>query len=293
MFNKCDCGEENCKCGCKNTPKLINLVLIFLAIFLISQALIGFQKLPNVGNEVYPQSTIAVSGSGEAYAVPDIATFSFSVTETAATVKAAQEKVDVKINKALSAARESGVEEKDIKTANYNVYPKYEWLDAICSKPENIISASGAGVNAIRSDVSYCPPGKQVLNGYEVTQSIIVKVRDTEKAGDLVTKVGASGVSNISGLEFSVDKRDDYVAKAREDAIEEAKSKAKELAKQLGVHLGKIVYYNENGNYPVYSMKEGMGGADMAVSSAVPAKAELPTGETKITSDVNITYEIK
>jgi uncharacterized protein len=292
MFNKC-CEKEDCDCGCKKTPKLINLALVVLSVFLISQALIGFQKLPSVGDEVYPQSTIAVSGSGEAYAVPDIATFSFSVTETALTVKTAQEKVDTKISEALAVVRGAGVEDKDIKTANYSVYPKYEWLDAVCSKPENIIAAAGGNMSAMaRSDVSYCPPGKQVLNGYEVTQSIIVKVRDTEKAGELVTNVGASGVSNISGLEFSVDKRDDYVAKAREDAIKEAKAKAKELAKQLGVRLGKIVYYSENGNYPVYDAM-GKGGGEMMTVSAAPRAAELPTGETKITSDVSITYEIK
>jgi len=48
-----------------------------------------------------------------------------------------------------------------------------------------------------------------------------------------------------------------------------------------------------NGNGPIYYGIGGKGGADMAVSSVAPAAAELPTGETKITSDITITYEIK
>jgi hypothetical protein len=283
MFNQF-LGEE----GAKRVSRWAAISLILLSAFLLVKVLGDLKRLPNVGKEVYPQSTISVSGSGEAYAIPDIAVFSFSVTETGNTVKQAQEKADVKINDALTAVREAGIEDKDIKTTGYYVYPKYEWSKTICPASETI-SADGV----TRSSVSYCPSGKQILTGYEINQSISIKVRDTEKAGDLVTKVGTVGVSNISGLEFSVDNRDQYVAEARAEAITKAKAKAKELAKQLGVHLGSIISYNENGNYPIYSKAEGMGGVDMLVSSISPRSAELPTGETKITSDITITYEIK
>lgn len=289
MFNKC-CEKENCECGCKKTPKLINLALIFLSIFLISQALIGFQKLPNVGKEVYPQSTIAVSGTGDAYAIPDIATFSFSVIETDKTIKTAQDKANAKINSALAMIRASGVADKDIQTTNYNVYPKYEYSNAVC--PPIPMGMGYAGVTVSPSSPYYCPSGKQVLIGYEVDQSITIKVRDIEKAADLVTKVGAIGVDNISGLEFSVDNREQFVAQARALAITDAKAKAKELAKQLGVRLGSIISFSENGNYPVYYGAMGKGGADVAVSSVTPV-AKLPQGQNKITSDVSITYEIK
>lgn len=268
MFNQFF-GEE-----AKRVSKWTTISLILLSVFLLMKVISDFKKLPNIGKEIYPQSTIMVSGKGEAYAIPDIASFSFSVTEVGSTVKQAQEKADQKINKALSVVREAGVEDKDVKTTNYNVYPKYEWNQIVC--------------------ITYpCPSGKQVLIGYEINQTITVKVRDTEKVGDMVTKIGATEISNISGVEFTVDDREQYVAKAREDAIKEAKTKAKELAKQLGVKLGKMMYYNENGDYPIY-YGEGMGGAkDMMVSSIAPARAELPTGETKITSEITITYEIR
>jgi hypothetical protein len=292
MFNQFF-GEE----GAKRVSKWAASVLFFLSIFLVVKIIADLKKLPDVGNEVYPQSTIMVSGSGEAYAVPDIATFSFSATETGSTVKQAQEKADLKINKALTVIRELGVENKDIKTTSYNVYPKYEWSNAVCpgiDKPESVAAVAGGSAGVSSVSAIYCPPGKQVLTGYEVSQSVVVKVRDTEKVGDLVTKVGATGVSNISGVEFSVDNRDQYIAQARAEAIAEAKAKAKELAKQLGVRLGRILYYNENGNYPIYYGAEGKGGsADMMTSSIAPRTAELPSGETKITSDISITYEIK
>jgi len=269
MFNQF-LGEE----GLKSVSKWLVISLMLFSLFLLIKVFGDFKRLPNIGREIYPQSTIMVSGKGEAYAIPDIAAFSFSVVELGGTVKQAQEKADEKINKALAAVREAGVEDKDIKTTNYNVYPKYEWNQIVC--------------------ITYpCPAGKQVLTGYEINQTITVKVRDIEEVGDLVTRVGATAVSNISGIEFTVDDREQYVAEARAEAIADAKIKAKELAKQLGVRLGKILYYNDNGNYPIY-YGEGMGGSkDMMTSSIAPMRAELPQGESKITSDISITYEIK
>lgn len=257
--------------------------LMFLSAFLLVKVITDFKRLPNVGREVYPQSTIMVSGKGEAYAIPDIASFSFSVTEVAKSVESAQKLLDEKITKALGVLKEADIAEKDIKTTGYNVYPKYEWNQYPCPM--------GIAV----SEVSYpCRSGKNELVGYEVSQSITVKVRDVKKVGDLVSKIGAVNVSNISGVEFTVDNREQFVDQAREEAIKEAKAKAKELAKQLGVKLGKIMYYNENGNYPVYYGMEGMGGGkDMMISSVAPARAELPQGETKITSEISITYEIR
>ena len=108
-----------------------------------------------------------------------------------------------------------------------------------------------------------------------------------------MTKVGASGVSNISGLEFTVDNKDELAAKAREEAIAEAKEKAKVLAKQLGVRLGKMMNYyeNSNNNYDYdYAYGKGGGVANEAVSKVM---AELPAGETKIISDISIIYEVK
>jgi hypothetical protein len=264
--------------GGKRLAKWGTIALVLFSIFLLVRVLGDLKKLPNAGKEIYPQSTVMVSGDGEAYAIPDVATFNFSVVEVGATVKQAQEKADQKISKALSSVRETGIEEKDIKTTNYSVYPKYEWEQTYC------IQMVGA----------VCPPGKNVLTGYEVNQTITVKVRDVEKAADLVTKVGAAGVSNISGLEFTVDDKEKYIEMARSQAIEKAKNKAKQLAKDLDVRLGRMLYFNENGNYvPYYGMDYAMGLGGGEKGGVAVSRAELPTGETKIVSQVTITYEIK
>jgi uncharacterized protein YggE len=56
--------------------------------------------------------------------------------------------------------------------------------------------------------------------------------------------------------------------------------------------LGKITSFSENsgGYYPMYDAKVMMSGSASPESAPAPT---LPKGENKITSNVNITYEIK
>ena len=52
--------------------------------------------------------------------------------------------------------------------------------------------------------------------------------------------LGTTGVSNLSGPDFSIDNPDALQVQARKLAIDDAKAKAQVLAKDLGVSLGKI-----------------------------------------------------
>jgi len=215
---------------------------------------------------------------GEVFAVPDRATFTVTVREEAKEVADAQEAATKKSNDIIAYLKGAGVEEKDIKTINYNVNPKYEWEQA------------GSCANG------YCPPGKQTLVGFEVWQMLEVKVQDPKKAGDLLTGVGGRGASEVSGLSFTIEDEDELKSEAREMAIAEAREKADQLAQQLGVSVVRVVgFYEDSYGYPTpYAYGKGGMAMDMAAEASVRSIApELPTGENKITSNVNVTYEIR
>lgn len=226
-----------------------------------------------VGSGTTATNTITVSGEGEIFAVPDVATFTVSVEEKAQEVADAQKVATEKSNAIIAALRAAGIEERDIKTTAYNVYPNYQWIQQPCT-------ARG-----------YCPPGEQKLDGYTVSQSIEVKARHTDKAGEILASVGNLGASNVSGLSFTIDDEDELQAEAREKAIEDAREKAEELAGQLDVSIVRIVGFSESGygQPPAYLKREVMA-MDAAVGGAAP---ELPVGENKIASQVSITYEIR
>ena len=123
-----------------------------------------------------------------------------------------------------------------------------------------------------------------------------VKVQDPKKAGELLTGVGGKGASEVSSLSFTVEDEDALKAEARAMAITEAEEKADELANQLGVEVIRVVgFYEDSYGYPTpYAYGRGGVAMDAAISmeAKVPVPA-LPTGENKITSNVNVTYEIR
>lgn len=258
---------------------VLNGLLGVLTILVIIGIVIGVKMIGPAGTNLNNMSTINVDGTAQVVAVPDVATFTFTVTETAKTVAEAQKSATTKINDSLKSLRDQGIADKDISTQGYNINPHYEYQNAICPA-----SSSGTTV--------YCPSGKSILTGYDVSQTIEVKVRDLTKAGTILTSIGTLGVENVNGLTFTVDEPTKIQAEAREKAINAAKQKADVLADQLGVRLVRIISFSENsGGYPrpVYNAY-GKGGADMASQVAAP---EVPVGEQKYSSNVTITYEIR
>lgn len=261
-------------------------VFVLLAIFLGIKAINSLKEYSFIGKGAYASNVITVSGKGELNVVPDVASFSFSVAENAKSVSDAQDQSAKKMNSIMSAIKEMGVNEKDIKTTGYNIYPKYEYVRTNCSY-EKTTNSVNIGV---AEPMSQCYTGKDVLVGYVVSQTVDIKVRKTADAGKILTKVGSLGATNVSGLNFVVDDSDKVLAEARNKAIIDAKEKASELSKSLGIKLTKIVNFYESGNNPVYY---GMGAMDSKALSSSMSVPEISVGENKITSNVTITYEVQ
>ncbi len=265
---------ENDKIKLYNALAVLAIVGSVLVVAMIVTEIKGYRF---IGGGVSATNMISVSGESEVFATPDIANISFTVREEAQKVSDAQNKVSVKTKTVLAEIRKLGVADKDIKTQNYSSYPKYEWQE----KTPTQICASG-----------YCPPsGKQVIVGYEVTQQVNVTVRNLELVNGLVGVLAASDVTEMQGPNFAIDKEDDLKALARKEAIKKARAKAEVLASDLGVTLVRVVSFSEGQNYSMYGREMMMtANAISDVSAPVP---ELPQGETKITSSVTVTYEIR
>lgn len=218
-------------------------------------------------------TTISVSGEGEVLAVPDVGQFSFSVTARADDATAAQAESADKVNAILAYLKEQGIEDRDIRTEQYNLYPTYRFEQRPCPPGQ------------------FCPSGEQVQDGFEVSQMVRVKVRDVVNAGTLIAGAGERGATNLSGLTFTVDDEEALKDQARSLAIADAKEQSQKLASELGVRVVRMVgYYEEDQGYP---MPYGKGG-DMMMERATTAMApELPAGESAITSRVSITYQVE
>lgn len=253
----------------KASTGLVGMLSIFLIILVINE--IRSSQYIGKGNQA--PASITVSGKGEVVAVSDIATLSVNLSKDGTTAKEAQNLLNEQITKTLEYLKTQKIEDKDIKSEYGGLNPKYSYESTAC--------------------FTYpCPQKDPKIVGYTATQSITIKVREVDSANEVRTGLATIGLTNISGPTFSIDNQDALNDQARSRAIVDAKEKAKILAKQLGVRLGDIMSFSEGGNsYPMMYAKGGMMmDSAMAVSAPTP---ELPKGENKIISNVNIVYEIR
>ncbi|MFN7088293.1 MAG: SIMPL domain-containing protein [Candidatus Paceibacteria bacterium] len=246
-----------------SVPLILSVILLMLA---------GVKSLSEPKFELGKTPTVMVSGEGKEIAIPDVAVLSFGVlTEGEKNLSALQKENTEKINKIISFLKDNAVAEKDIKTQFYNITPRYQYF--YCPPPE-------------KAEVTRCPPPEIV--GYTINQSVLVKIRDLSRVGDILTGVVENGANTISGPTFTVDDPTELQNKARQKAIDQAKAKAKTMAGAAGFRLGKIVSIQEGVTLPtpIPLAVYGKGGGEFGGPAIEP-------GSQEIVVNVSITYAIR
>jgi len=244
----------------------------YLGIAIIGTLIVGAYEIVSFVRSyaAYRVPSFSISAEGKAVAIPDIAQFSFSViTQGGVNLQNTQNENTNTANAALSFVKSKGVDAKDITTQGYSVEPRYQYY------------------NCDRDNIT-CPPYE--ITGYTITQSILVKVRDFDIIGDLLSGVVANGANTVSQLSFTIENPVELENQAREKAIAKAKDKAKSIAKAGGFRLGKLLSINEGFYYPGHlfsTMEEEKEGA-----SPTPSPTIEP-GSYNITINVSLTYEIR
>lgn len=249
--------------------------MVVLTVFLIVM-------IDHVSNTAINTNTISFDGEGRIFVKPDIAVVSFSILTEAATSKKAQDDNSVRSKRVVDFLKSQGIDDKDIKTTGYNVYPQYSY-----PKPCPLVAPGSSA--PLPPDYSYCGDDTQKISGYQVSQSFEVKVRDLEKVSAVLDGLITAGANQVNNLGLQVDDVEKVKNEARELAIKNAKEKADTLKKQIGIRLGKIVNYSEGGGgYPIYMLKAEADGRGGGVSGP-----SVPAGENEIVVNATITYQIK
>ncbi|MEK7515188.1 MAG: SIMPL domain-containing protein [Patescibacteria group bacterium] len=243
-------------------PKQKNVLFWLGSAVLVALTLFLLVSTNQAANTAATTNTISFSGQGKVVAKPDIALLDLSILTEAETSKAAQNENSNRSKRLVEFLKKEGIEDKDIKTTGYNIYPQY----------------------------TYPQYEKARITGYQVNQMVQVRVRNLDTVDTVLDGVVSAGANQINNFQLTVDDSDELMADARDEAIADAKEKARALERQLGVKLGRIVNFSENGTggipMPMYDAavyKGGMGGGGPAI----------PSGENEISVNVQITYQIK
>jgi hypothetical protein len=239
---------------------LLALALIVYVGFLARNAAESYNY---IGKAVRDRDTITVAGEGKVTAAPDLALISLGVQTEGVTVKDTQTQNTRKMNAIIAALKELKIEAKDIQTSGYSIYPKIDWNS-----------------------------GKQNIVGYTVSQNVSVKVRNLDIVGDVLAKAGELGANQIGGIQFTIDDPTALQDEARGKAIADARKKAQQLADQLGIKILKVVTFSEGSSYSPptpYPMLE----KSVSAGSAQAVAPDIQSGSQDVTSNVNVTFEVR
>ena len=195
----------------KNLYKIALVFFVILSLFFVVKLLAEFKSYGMMGSD--EANTITLSGHGEVSAVPDIANIYFTINKEGKTVKEAQDAVALVEKTSLDFLKNNNVAEKDIKTSSASFNPKYEYVYS----SQTLMPCTQYG----------CPsrPGKNVISGYEASESITVKIRNADNVGKIMQGLGGLNVTNLNGPNFAIDDEDALKTEARKKAINNAKEK--------------------------------------------------------------------
>jgi hypothetical protein len=206
-----------------------------------------------------------VQGTGKVTIVPNVVRVTVGIEENGNTLKNTQNSANKKSKDLVESLRKLGVGESNIKTTSYNIFPEYNYD-------------------------SQFPR----ITGYRVSINYEVKITDFDKVDDVLITTTNAGANVIGGISFELDEKTkkEKLQEARELAIKEAKEKAESLAKTAGISLGKVINVSENQavNFPQPFMSEK---AVALPNSDNIARPEIAPGETEISVNVSLSFEVK
>lgn len=220
------------------------------------------------------QTGIWVTGEAVVSLEPDLAVINIGVEATAQTVAEARDKAAKAMDAIIAALHARGIEDKDIQTQYFSIYPRYEYRE---------VMESGGRT------------GKQVLVGYVVNNSATVKVRDLEAVGAIIDEVVVAGgdETRINGISFTVEDPKPLMNDLRKAAVEDAIAKAEQFAQLTSVTLGKLVYISEvSGSAPVIMKEYDLRAAAEGYAGPMPT-TPISGGELEVRMMVQAVFAIQ
>lgn len=213
-----------------------------------------------IGRAPETPNTITIVGEGREIGVPDIATIDLGALSTSKKVSEAQADNTKKMNDLVARLQKAGIGKEDMKTTQYYINPRYDYID-----------------------------GRSVLAGYDVQQTLKVKIGNLDNIGLVLAIAGEVGANQIGGLNITIDDPEPLRERARAKAVANARQKAEVLARSIGVQLSRIVAFSESSldEPPIYAKESfGIGGGGAPTPS-------IQSGSLEITSTVTLSYEIQ
>ena len=146
------------------------------------------------------------------------------------------------------------------------------------AKDDPAVLGTREGMSSVAPSAGVASPGwvgYDGPNGYDVVQSLSVKLRDMSEAGAAISDAAEAGgdATRISGVSFDIEDNGDLLRQARNASFADAKAKAEQYARLAGRTLGRVASVNEGSTgggpvpYPVAARDAAAGSVPIAAGS--------------------------
>lgn len=193
-------------------------LLVLLAAFV---APLSAQQPPS-NTTVEPIPQINVAARGEIRVAPDRATIHISVQTRAATASAAAAQNASKQKAVFDALRALGLQSDQLSTINYSVTPEQR----------------------------YEPNKEPVVVGYNVTNTLLVDVKNLSQVGPVIDAALSKGANMITSLQFYASNTEDARRTAIAAAVRKARLDAEAAAAAAGGSVGALLEVTVGAYYP-------------------------------------------
>ena len=209
--------------------------------------------------------TVHASATGVVQAEPDTAIITMAVQTEHETVEPARARAARVTNELIQTLHDHQIDEKDIATANFSIYPRYDYSD-----------------------------GNRLLMGYTVAHSLKVKVRDIDNAGHVIDAASQSGGSNLEfhHITFDIDDPTDHITLARAQAVDNLHRIAAQLAEESDRELGPLLSIREGFSFtPTAPFTRSYDFLESAGTSM--HNTSIAAGQTTVSVSVSGVFELQ
>jgi hypothetical protein len=194
---------------------------------------------------------------------PDVAQIGAGVMTRAPTAQAAVRMNAEAMDRLIAQLRTLGIERRDIQTSNFNLNPNYNYNRET---------------------------GEQTFAGYNVNNQVNVKLRDLQRAGEVLDALVAAGANNIYGPNFMLEDDVEAKAEARTNAFKSGRTMAEDYAQMAGYSGVRLLEVSES--FQSYGPRPEAIVVTAASRDAAAPATQIEPGEVGTGVTITVKYEM-
>ncbi|MAT50878.1 MAG: hypothetical protein CMK32_06820 [Porticoccaceae bacterium] len=206
--------------------------------------------------------TLTTSGQGELRVQADQAVITMQVETQSPSASEAKTTVDGRVNALLEALSKSAVSRDDIVASTLRISPSFDYRDR-----------------------------QRVFTGYQASRDIVITLKNLDSLNGILDDAVESGVNQISQIQLTSSKEDQYLQQVRDLAIEDSKAKSRLLAEAYGARLGPIRTIRYQSVRPLPMVKAEMS-MDSARLSAASEGGQYLHDEITFRDNIDVVYDL-